>query len=141
MAYILDSGFVYAQLNGKDDWHQRVSEVTLAAEREAIFLPIPAITEISFLLQRDLGIESVADFVETLADTSVILEVPTPEDYVRSSHILRKYNDANIDFVNACIVAMAERLNITKILTVDRRHFGIFRPKHCDSFEILPETL
>jgi hypothetical protein len=33
---------------------------------------------------------------------------------------------------------MAERLNITKILTIDRRHFSMFRPIHCDPFEILP---
>ncbi len=57
---------------------------------------------------------------------------------MRSAEILRKYHDINIDFVDVLIVAMAERLNITKILTVDRRHFQIFRPTHCESFEILP---
>ena len=138
MAYLLDSGFVYAQLNGKDIWHSRVSEVTRSAERESIFLPIPAITEITYLLRRDLGNRAVADFIESLADTDIMLEVPTIEDYIRSAEILRKYNDANIDFVDACIVAMSERLNITKILTVDRRHFGMFRPNHCEHFEILP---
>lgn len=138
MAYLLDSGFVYAQLNAKDNWHRRVSEVSLAAQREAIFLPVPAITEITFLLQRDLGNSAVAECMESLAATDLTLEIPTAEDYTRSAEILRKYHDANIDFVDACIVAMAERLNITKILTVDRRHFSIFKPKHCDSFEILP---
>ena len=68
----------------------------------------------------------------------IVLEIPTDDDYLRSGEILRKYNDANIDFVDACIVAMAERLNIAKILTVDRRHFQMFRPAHCKAFEILP---
>jgi predicted nucleic acid-binding protein len=36
------------------------------------------------------------------------------------------------------IVAIAERLDITKILTVDRRHFGAFKPRHCAAFQILP---
>lgn len=33
---------------------------------------------------------------------------------------------------------MAERLNIERILTLDRRDFSIIKPKHCAAFEILP---
>lgn len=137
MAYLLDSGYLYAQVNGKDSWHTSVSAVQLN-ENEPIFLPIPAITEVTFLLQRDLGRYAVWEFIETLAQTDLLFESPQLTDFERAAAVLRNYNDANIDFVDACIVAMAERLNITKILTVDRRHFQIFRPKHCKSFEIIP---
>lgn len=92
----------------------------------------------TYLLQRDLGIESVAAFLENLPETDLILETPLAADYKRAAEILRKYDDANIDFVDAIIVAIAERLNVAKILTVDRRHFGIFKPSHCAAFEILP---
>ena len=138
MAFLLDTGFLYAQLNGKDSWHAEVSASAKIAEREIIILPIPVITEVTYLLQRDLGIEAVSTFLENLDETDLVLETPTTEDYKRAAEILRKYNDANIDFVDACIVAIAERLNITKILTIDRRHFGIFKPKHCEAFEIFP---
>jgi uncharacterized protein len=43
-----------------------------------------------------------------------------------------------LDFTDAAIVAIAERSNITRILTLDRRDFTLIRPKHCDYFEILP---
>jgi predicted nucleic acid-binding protein len=43
-----------------------------------------------------------------------------------------------VDFVDATIAAVAERLNITRILTLDQRDFQIIRPKHSDYFEILP---
>jgi predicted nucleic acid-binding protein len=36
------------------------------------------------------------------------------------------------------LVAIAERLNITQVLTLDQRHFRLFRPQHCDAFDILP---
>lgn len=137
MPYILDSGYLYAQLNGKDSWHNAVSSVVLPAN-ESIVLPIPAITEVTFLLQRDLGKHAVWEFIDTLIETSISLETPTSSDYERAADVLRNYNDANIDFVDALIVALAERLNIIKILTVDRRHFSIFKPAHCESFEILP---
>lgn len=139
MAYILDSGFAYAQLNGKDVWHSKVTATILEVESEPLILPDPAITEIAYLLARRVGLKAAADFVESLAETDLVIESPTASDFLRSAEILRKYNDQNIDFVDACIVAMAERLNITTILTVDRRHFSVFKPVHCDSFELLPE--
>ncbi|MFN4862237.1 MAG: VapC toxin family PIN domain ribonuclease, partial [Pseudanabaena sp.] len=45
---------------------------------------------------------------------------------------------SQLDFVDAVIVAIAERLRITRVLTLDRRDFSIMRPRHCDYFEILP---
>ena len=101
-------------------------------------MPVPAITEVAYFLAKNQGLEAVAQFLDSLANTTFQLEPPTSEDYQRAAEILRKYNDANIDFVDACIVAIAERLNITKILTIDRRHFGIFKPNHCEAFEIFP---
>lgn len=137
MAYLLDTGFLYSTLNNKEELHRETVRI-ITSIREEIVFPIPAITETAYLILRDLGAESLADFLEDLPQMKLLIESPAAEDYVRASQIIRKYNDANIDFVDACIVAMAERLNITRILTIDRRHFGIFKPSHCDSFEILP---
>jgi hypothetical protein len=90
VAYILDSGFVYAQLNKKDKWYDKVSATSLVAEREPLILPIPAISEITFLLNRNLGNNAVATFVESLADTDLILEPPNRQDFLRSAEVLRK---------------------------------------------------
>jgi hypothetical protein len=35
-------------------------------------------------------------------------------------------------------MAQAERLNIARIATFDRRDFSVFRPKHCEYLELLP---
>ena len=51
---------------------------------------------------------------------------------------MRQYADSNIGFVDASIVAVAERLDIRKVLTLDRRHFGVIRPRHCPALDILP---
>lgn len=39
---------------------------------------------------------------------------------------------------DASIVAIAERLGVTQIATLDRRHFGVVRPNHVDAFTLLP---
>jgi len=60
------------------------------------------------------------------------------EDCLRAAELLRIYVEARIGFVDASLVAVAERLKIRRVLTVDRRHFDMIRPRHCDGFEILP---
>jgi uncharacterized protein len=98
---------------------------------------VPAITEVAYLLARDIGTDAAA-FISSLADTELILEAPLAEDYLRSAEILRQYADANLDFVDALIAATAERLNIKRLLTLDRRDFQLIHPRHCDGFELLP---
>ncbi len=135
--YLLDSGFLYGFIDEADEYHESVSEI-LAKIREPIILPIPAITEVTYFVSKNLGIEALANFLVELSETDFILETPTAEDYKRAAEIIRKYDDANLDFVDAIVAAIAKRLNITKILTVDRRHFGMFKPNHCQAFEDLP---
>jgi len=135
--YLLDSGFLYASIDESDKHHESVKDAARRI-RGNIILPVPAITETAYFLSKNKSIEEVAKFLDSLSVTKFQLETPTAEDYKRAAAILRKYNDANIDFVDAVIVAIAERLNITKILTVDRRHFSAFKPRHCAAFEILP---
>jgi uncharacterized protein len=137
MAVLLDSGFLFASLNASESEHQATICV-LENIREPIVLPVPAITEIAYLLARDINNEAAADFIASLAATKLTLEIPCQEDYSRSAEILRQYSDAKLDFVDTLIVAIAERLNITRVLTLDRRDFQLIRPKHCSGFEILP---
>jgi hypothetical protein len=33
---------------------------------------------------------------------------------------------------------LAERLNVTRIATLDRRHFTVVRPRHSTAFELVP---
>ena len=61
-----------------------------------------------------------------------------PADVARCAELIDQYADSDIGFVDASIVAVAERLAITHILTLDRRHFGMLRPRHCSYFTLVP---
>jgi predicted nucleic acid-binding protein len=45
---------------------------------------------------------------------------------------------AEIGFVDATLVAIAERLKLTTIATTDRRHFSRIQPAHVRAFTLLP---
>ena len=41
-------------------------------------------------------------------------------------------------FVDCAVLAVTERLGEPKVATLDRRHFGVMRPRHVDALELLP---
>lgn len=137
IGWILDSGYFYALNDSSDKHHAAVSEASRQI-KEPIILPVPVITEAAFFVLKNQGVEALAVFLERLSESTFEFETSVSDDYKRAAEIIRQYDDANIDFVDALIVAIAERLGVTKILTVDARHFRMFRPRHCAAFEILP---
>lgn len=68
----------------------------------------------------------------------MVVEDLTIQDLRRTLELLQRYAEARIGFVDASIVATAERLRISRILTIDRRDFALVRLRHCKAFELLP---
>jgi predicted nucleic acid-binding protein len=53
-------------------------------------------------------------------------------------NVMEQYEDAEFDYADVAVMALAERLNIRRIFTLDHRDFYIYRPTHCDHLELLP---
>lgn len=94
--------------------------------------------EICYLFASRLGHQAMRQFITSLTNSAVQLEPIAMNDVARSHEILEQYADSELDFTDAAIVAIAERLNITRVYTLARRDFSIIRPRHCDYFELLP---
>ena len=62
----------------------------------------------------------------------------TKADLERIVQLVDTYIDLPLGGTDASVVAIAERLGQTRIATLDRRHFSIVRPKHCEGFELVP---
>ena len=59
-------------------------------------------------------------------------------DLARVNEIRRQYNDLPLGFVDASLVALAERYRIRRVLTLDRRHFTAVKPERVGHLELLP---
>ena len=59
-------------------------------------------------------------------------------DIRRAHELMNTYADAEIGYVDASIVALAERYGLNRVLTFDRRHFAMFRPEGLGYLELLP---
>lgn len=48
------------------------------------------------------------------------------------------YADFPLGTTDAAIIAVAERLGVTEVATLDRRHFHAVRLRHVDALSLLP---
>ncbi|ASC74162.1 Ribonuclease VapC26 [Halomicronema hongdechloris C2206] len=135
-AVLADSGFVVALVNKADPRHVEVRAVYLQFPQ--ILLPQVVLVEVAYLVGRDVGIPTVVAFLKGIPASRFVLTASTDPDIARAANIVEQYLDSKVDFVDSTIMAMAERLAITTILTIDQRDFRIFRPSHCESFRLLP---
>jgi len=136
MIAVADTGFVVALMNRKDRAHQACHQVYL--QQRVIYLPQTALTEIAYLLHREAGISSVVDFLVKLPRTKFVVTGLESDDIRRAAEILSTYSDSRVDFVDASVASLAERLQIARLLTLDRRDFHMMRPSHTEHFELLP---
>jgi uncharacterized protein len=136
MEVIADTGFIVALLNQSDAKHQEV--VPIYRRQQMILIPQTVLAEVAYLLGRDAGISTVIAFLRGLPKSHFRVISLTNEDLSQISDILSQYEDSRIDFVDASVMAVAERLGITTVLTLDQRDFRLFRPRHCQNFELLP---
>ncbi len=126
-----------AAADGRDSAHDRCARL-LSFEPGPLYVPQPVIGEVAYFVQKHLGAEGE---VRVLAEFAAggLLPVPVePGDWERIAELVWRYRDMALGTVDASIVAVAERLDITRIATLDRRHFEVVKPRHAESFELVP---
>ena len=96
------------------------------------------IAEVSYLVQRGIGVGQEVEFLRDLLEGSLTPVAVDPLDWPRIIELTWRYRDLPLGTVDASVVAVAERLKITQIATLDHRHFSVVRPAHTEAFELLP---
>lgn len=136
MIPLADTSCVLVVSNAKDAHHQRCTAVY--HQQELIHLPQTTLAEIAYMMQRDQGTLPFARFLLQMPRSRYRILALDAADFHRTGYLLQQYADSRLDFVDASIIAVAERLNITRILTLDQRDFNIVRPRHTPYLELLP---
>ena len=137
MALILDTGPLYASLDRSDQDHAACRALIERAE-EPLVIPAPVLVEVDYWIgQRLTPGALVALLADIEAGAYVVADLPTA-DYARVRELCDRYADADVGFVDAAVLALVERYGETKLATLDRRHFGLLRPRHRESIDLLP---
>jgi hypothetical protein len=127
---LVDSGVLYALFDKNDAYHSRAVEC-FRKNRRPLVCNAPVITEVTYLLGRWCSIQHQLIFLEFLQQPGWII-ANLDGDLVRIAEIMNTYRDLPADFTDAALIALAERLNCTDILSVDRRGFHVYQPRHVE---------
>lgn len=96
------------------------------------------ITEVVYLLATRLGTGPEIRFIGDLAGGAFTVAPVMAADWLRIAELVAHYRDLPLGTVDASVVVTAERLRISEVATLDRRHFTVVRPAHVAAFTLLP---
>lgn len=96
------------------------------------------LVEVDYFIHQRLQPAQRLALLDDISSGAYRIEDLQPGDYRRVRELCDRYADSDIGFVDAAVLAIVERLNEPKLATLDRRHFGLMRPRHVDSLQLLP---
>ena len=132
---LVDAGPLVALIDAGDAYHRACVD-TLKSIREPLITVWPAFTEAMYILGGSWqGQKALWSRIEADALTLAPLDA---SDAPRMRELMEKYRDLPMDLADAALVRTAERESLTRIFTLDRRHFSIYRPGRRRRFAILP---
>ena len=137
MALILDTGPLYASLDRTDQDHAACRALIEAAE-EPLVIPAPVLVEVDYWIHRRLNPGALVALLADIVAGAYVVADLEKSDYARVRELCDRYADADVGFVDAAVLAVVERLGEPKLATLDRRHFGLLRPRHRESIDLLP---
>lgn len=134
---IVDAGPLYAAAAKRDKHHER-SVALLSSSPRPLLVPALVLTEVSYLLADCIGEHAELAFARALADGELSVEPVLDSDWSRISELMEEYLDLPLGMDDASVIALAERRNLEVIATLDQRHFSVVRPRHIESFTLVP---
>ena len=134
--WLIDTGPLVAYVDANDAAHRAIISV-LDGFQGHLHTTSAVVTEAMHLVAEDPdGPDVLVEFL--IASGAVVTDVGSRADLQASVKLMRKYADTPMDFADATLVLLGDRLSIIEILTLDRRGFSTYRTPRGRSFRLLP---
>ena len=130
---LIDSGPQVALFDSSDTYHVAATHF-LKNNTCPLITPIASVTETLYLL--DFNRNAQIDFLEWIYRGGIEIYPIENNAIKRIKQLMEKYSDLSMDFADACLVYLAEKLQFKTIVTVDR-DFNIYRIKGKTKFNVI----
>jgi predicted nucleic acid-binding protein len=122
-AVMADTGFFYALLDKRDAFHDACRELEAHAEQGNVLILTTnfVVAEAHALILSRLGRDAGAAWLDAIESVAAIERV-SEDDEAQAKDIIRRYDDKDFSYTDACCFAVMERLGVTVTLSVDA-HF------------------
>ncbi len=139
---LCDSGPLIA-VAVRDDAHYHVctdlfTSLRLAGRR--LLVPATVVAEVGYMLEQRVGPAVEAAFLQAIAGGAFELVNLEAEDLDRMAQLVARSDDLPLGTTDASVIALAERLDVREVATLDQRHVRVVRPNHVKALTLLPEA-
>lgn len=124
-AWLLDTGPLVAYLDASEPKHAEVSDLIDSFSGKLYTTSAVIGESMYFLSSVRHGPRFLAEFVA--ASGLLVYDLSGAVDLGEASRRMEKYANVPMDFADATLVILAERLGVFDILTLDRRGFSVYR--------------
>lgn len=123
---LIDAGPIIAYFDQSDNWHNDASAFIDAFSGQFV-TTTAVITEVMWQLRADYRVQN--EFLHRVS-LGVFQDEPlTGEDFARIVELNAQYSDQRADFADLSLLAIAERLNVDRIVSIDSE-FDYYRRRH-----------
>lgn len=137
MAILLDPSAVLAAAD-TGDLNHAAAVAWFARADEPLLLGALGLADLDLLLQRELGVQATEALVSALVADAIRLVTPTREDLARARELMLEVAEHRPRLSDALLVAAAERLDVHRVASFDRRPLAVFRPRHVRALDFEP---
>ena len=132
---LVDTGPLVALFDPSDAARDSCRDCLADLERADLVTTDAVITEAMYLLA--FSARAQVALLTLLAEGKPRVEAMSPSDHKRASELIERYASLPMDYADATIVVLAERLKTTRVFTLDRKDFSIYRARRA-RFRIVP---
>jgi len=137
----VDTGPLVAAVNRRDAHHVECRDLLEQRAGELLVSPY-VVAEVCWMVASRIGAEAEANIIDAVAAGELQQVDLTAEDLRRTGELLHQYQDlhggAGLSAADASTIALAERLGVREIATLDVTDFTVVRPVHVDHFTLWP---
>jgi predicted nucleic acid-binding protein len=134
---LIDSSALFAAIDDTQLGYRAAAAALEAAEPPLLLSPF-VLAELDYFLATRVGQAAEMGLLEEVAAGAYRLENFDRADVAAALDIMRKYEDSGIGLADASIVVLANRYDISDVLTLDERHFRTLRLSNGRPFRLLP---
>lgn len=132
---LFDTGVFVALIDKSEKNHERCIAF-LKEFKGKLFTTEPVLTETLYLLGPSIKAQRAC--IDFLLKGGATLAPQARKSLSRASALMEKYEDIPMDFADATLVSLAEEIDVSEILTLDRRGFSTYRIRGKTAFKIWP---
>lgn len=124
---VIDSGPLIALFDRDDEFHERIKQF-LQQYCGRLYSTTPVLTEVTHLL--DFSITSQLDFLRWVHSGAIELIDINQADLKVICQLTEKYADRPMDFADASLVLVAEKLRLEQVISIDEDFFVYRTPSN-----------